>query len=370
MIKVLFLIHDLGQGDAEKVLVNLVNKMERSKFDISVTVLFGGGVNEQFLASDIHFHAVFPKEIPGNSKLMKLLSPEQLHRLCVKEHYDIEVSYLEGPSARVISGCNDLYTKTVCWIHSTFASAQSSAASFRSQDEAAQCYGSFDEIVCVSQNVRVAFTKTYPSCKSVSVLYNVTNSNEVISQSVQSLKYPLSHSCEIALIGIGTLKPVKAFDRLVRIHAKLREDNYPVHTYLLGQGPDLDKLKTLTGELGVGDTFSFLGYNTNPYNYLAHSDLFVCSSISEGFSTAATEALILGVPVCTVEVSGMKEMLGEHDEYGIVTENSEEALYQGVKRLLDDPALLAHYRKKAAERGKLFSTEQTVKAVEEMFLHL
>ena len=43
MFKILFLIHDLGQGGAEKVLVNLVNHMDRSKFDISVTVLFGGG---------------------------------------------------------------------------------------------------------------------------------------------------------------------------------------------------------------------------------------------------------------------------------------------------------------------------------------
>ena len=184
------------------------------------------------------------------------------------------------------------------------------------------------------------------------------------------MEYPLAYSGEIVLIGIGTLKPVKAFDRLIHIHAKLRHENYPVHTYLLGRGPDLDKLKKLTEKCGVGNTFTFLGYDTNPYKYLSRSSIFVCSSISEGFSTAATEALILGVPVCTVEVSGMKEMLGEHDEYGIVTDNSEEALYQGIKRLLDDPALLAHYREKAAERGKLFSTEQTVRAVEELLLDL
>ena len=67
MTKILFLIHDLGQGGAEKVLVNLVNNMDRSKFDISVTTLFGGGVNEQFLAPDIHFRAVFPRMLPGNS---------------------------------------------------------------------------------------------------------------------------------------------------------------------------------------------------------------------------------------------------------------------------------------------------------------
>ena len=66
----------------------------------------------------------------------------------------------------------------------------------------------------------------------------------------------------------------------------------------------------------------------------------------------------------------MKEMLGEHDEWGIVTENSEEALYQGIKDLLDHPDKLTHYKEKAIERGKTFSTENTVRAVEEMLLGL
>ncbi|MDY3308100.1 MAG: glycosyltransferase, partial [Eubacteriales bacterium] len=93
---------------------------------------------------------------------------------------------------------------------------------------------------------------------------------------------------------------------------------------------------------------------------------FVCASHAEGFSTAATEALIVGTPVCTVEVSGMKEMLGENNEYGIVTENDDEALYKGIKSLIDAPELLAHYKHRAEMRGKTFSTENTVKAVEEM----
>ena len=60
MVKILFMIHDLGQGGAEKVLVNLVNNMDRSKFDITVVSLFGGGVTEQFLKKDIHYYSVFP----------------------------------------------------------------------------------------------------------------------------------------------------------------------------------------------------------------------------------------------------------------------------------------------------------------------
>ena len=370
MKKILFLIHDLGQGGAEKVLVNLVNNMDRSKFDISVTVLFGGGVNEQFLAPDIHFHAVFPKEVPGNSKLMKLLTPKQLHKLCVKEHYDIEVSYLEGPSARVISGCQDPNTKLICWIHSTIANIQDAAGSFRSIQEARNCYGSFQNIVCVSQWVKRAFMEFFPDIYNVDILYNTIETDKILEQAKQPVQDSLLNPNEIKLIAVGSLKPVKAFDRLIRIHSRLRQDGYPVHTYFLGQGPDLGNLQHQAADSGQSATISFLGYDSNPYKYIARSDIFVCCSLSEGFSTAATEALIVGTPVCTVEVSGMKEMLGENNEWGVVTENSEEALYAGIKDLLDNHKLLGYFKEKAIERGKTFQTGRTVKAVEDMLLSL
>ncbi len=370
MKKILFLIHDLGQGGAEKVLVNLVNNMDRSKFDISLTVLFGGGVNEQFLAPDIHFRTVFPKNIRGNSALMKLLTPKQLHKLCVKEHYDIEVSYLEGPSARIISGCQDPDTRLVCWIHSTITSEKEAADTFRSVREAKHCYGSFREIVCVSEWTRQAFLKVFPELCHVRTLYNTIESEEILAQSQMPIPTGTFREGEIKLIATGSLKPVKALDRLIRIHHRLRQDGYPVHTYLLGKGPDREKLCRQAEALGEETTVTFLGYDTNPYRYVAKADCLICCSLSEGFSTAATEALIVGTPVCTVEVSGMKEMLGEHNEWGLVTENNEEALYEGIKSLIDNPELLAHYKKQAEFRGEMFGTENTVNAVEDMIMAL
>lgn len=143
-----------------------------------------------------------------------------------------------------------------------------------------------------------------------------------------------------------------------------------MHLYILGTGKLQQELVQYCMENGIEDAVSFLGYQTNPYRIISKCDLFVCASHAEGFSTAATEALIVGTPVCTVEVSGMKEMLGENSEYGIVTENNEDALYQGIKRLLDEPDLLARYKKLAKERGQMFSTQETVSAVEQMFLRL
>lgn len=369
MIKILFLIHDLGHGGAEKVLVNLVNNLDRTKFDISVTALFGGGVNEQFLKDHIHYRAVFPRMIPGNSHWMKLLTPKQLHRLCVKEHYDIEVSYLEGPSARVISGCTVPEAKLVSWIHSTTHSEKHLAKSFRNLSEARGCYGRFDASVFVSRWTRDAFL-SFCDVKKALILYNTNESTEILKKAAQPVEdAEFSGDC-FRWCGVGKLTPNKGFDRMIRIQARLRREGFDCRLCILGEGSQRAELEALAAESGVADSISFLGYQTNPYKYVSKCDLFVCASHSEGFSTAATEALIVGTPVCTVEVSGMKEMLGEHNEWGIVTENSEEALYLGIKGLLEDPARLAYYKEKAVQRGRDFSTEETVRAVEEMIFSL
>lgn len=369
MKKILFLIHDLGQGGAEKVLVNLVNNMDRSKFDISVTVLFGGGVNEQFLAPDIHFRSVFPKEVLGNSKLMKLLTPAQLHRMCVKEHYDIEVSYLEGPSARIISGCQDATIKLVSWIHVEQHTIARLAGSFRNQREARECYNRFDQTVCVSQYVYDDFCRILNFQKPCRVLYNTVESEKILAR-VNDAAPELMDDGKIRLMAVGTLKESKGYMRLLSIIKRLQDENYPAHLYILGIGPLQPEMERYIQTNNLQGAVTLLGYQTNPYKYVSKCDLFVCASFAEGFSTAATEALIVGTPVCTVEVSGMKEMLGENNEYGLVVENNEEALYQGIKKLLDDPELLKHYKKKAKERGRMFSTEKTVRAVEEMLISL
>ena len=369
MKKVLFLIHDLGPGGAEKVLVNLVNHMDPTQFDITVMTLFDVGVNKQFLAPHIHYRTCFKRMIRGNSHLMKLLSPRQLHKWLIKEKYDIEISYLEGPSARIISGCPHADTKLITWIHCLAKKAGNVTLGFRSYNEAAAAYARFDRVVCVSRTAESAFRAVFPQVKNTAVLYNTNDSAAILRLAQESLDGAFQPH-EFKLVGVGKLVPVKAFDRLIRIHAKLRKEGYPVHSYILGEGALRPELEQQVKDLAMEDSFTFLGYQTNLYKYVANCDLFVCSSLSEGFSTAATESLIVGTPVCTVEVSGMKEMLGENNEYGIVTEHNEDALYEGIKQLLDDPALLAHYKTQARERGKSFSTTTTVRAVEQMLQEL
>ena len=370
MKKVLFLIHDLGQGGAEKVLVNLVNNMDSSKFEITVLSLFGGGVNEQFLNSYIRYRTVYKNSIPANSLWMQLFTPERLHKMYIKERYDIEISYLEGPCARIISGCKGPDTKLVSWIHTKFNGDNEILKPFRNEEEAIACYRRFDYTAFVSKDVQNRFCKTIPLQNAFGVLYNTVESDKIINKSKEAVINVSIDKRKVNLVTVGTLKAVKGYDRLLHICNRLRDEEYQFHLYMLGTGPIKYEIQKYIDTHKLNDSVSMLGYDSNPYKYISKCDLYVCSSITEGFSTAVTEALIVGTPVCTTDVSGMREMLGDNNEYGLITENSEEALYEGIKKFLDNPDLLAHYKKQAEIRGKEFSTEKTVKAVEDMLLSL
>ena len=324
MTKILFLIHDLGHGGAEKVLINLANHIDKDKFDVTVLSLFSGGVNEQFLSPEVRLLCGHRWMLPGNSHLMKLFSPEMLFRYYIKEKYDVIVSYLEGPSARIVSGCPIDGTKLVSWIHCTMENEKCISTGFRNLNEAKQCYQRFDASVFVSTEVRDAFLKLIRT-KNPVVLYNTVESSIIRTKSFEKPDESLfSGSANTQkLVGVGKLMPNKGFDRLLRIHRRLcLEDQLPIHTYLLGEGAEREKLEQWVNEQGLESSVTFLGYQTNPYKYVAACDLFVCASHAEGFSTAATEALIVGTPVITTRVSGMEEMLGSNGEYGIITENN------------------------------------------------
>ena len=246
MKSVLFLIHDLGQGGAEKVLVNLVNNMDRKKFNISVMALFGGGINEQFLAPDIKYYCIFPKQIPGNSHLLKLFSPKQLHSMFIKDHYDIEIAYLEGPSARIISGCDDSDTKLLSWVHCTMMSSKDVAESFRSRKEAEKCYNKMHQMIFVSEGVRCAFLNNCIYKGKTEVIYNTIESSKILKLAQEEVAGLITDKKR--LVAVGSLKAVKGFDRLLRIIKRLRDDNYPVYLYLLGIGPMQKSLEQYIAE--------------------------------------------------------------------------------------------------------------------------
>lgn len=365
--KILFLIPNLAHGGAEKVLVNLVNNLNPEKYDITVQTLFDVGVHKGSLKSHVRYIPGYKHQFRGNTTVAKLFSPRFLWKWLVKERYDIAVSYLEGPTSRILSGCTDPNTKKVAWLHIELESPKKAAIGFRSSTEATQAYNNFDRIVAVSQNVRECFLRHLRVTTPMDVLYN-TNETEQIQEKAKETPCNPGFRPEkgTAICSVAKLIPTKGFNRLLNVHKRLLDEGLNHHIYILGIGEEQPRLEKQMRELGIENSVTLLGFHKNPYQYVGRCDLYVCSSHREGFSTAVTESLIVGTPVVSTNCSGAKELLGEHNEYGIVVENSEDGIYEGMKKMLSDPELLKYYKQQAKQRGSFFSRTETVRAVEEM----
>ena len=103
--------------------------------------------------------------------------------------------------------------------------------------------------------------------------------------------------------------------------------------------------------------------------YIKASDLFVCSSRAEGFSTVVSEAIVLEKPIIATKCSGMKELLGENEEYGIVCENSTNALYASIKKILEEKNEYDLLKEKIKERKEIFDIDKSIKRIEQLLLN-
>ena len=292
-----------------------------------------------------------------------------LYKFYIKEKYDIVISYLEGTSARVVAGCPD-GSKLVSWIHIEQINDKYVTKVFRNMAEANLCYDKYDKIVCVSDTVKQDFEKIFDVSKEPIVLYNTVEADVIKKKSIEPIDDIEYSKDEINVCSVAKLMYSKGYDRLIPVCKRLIDDGFPIHLYLIGKGEEKDNLKKQAADLGILDKVTFAGFKSNPYKYVKNADLYVCSSRREGFSTAVTEALIIGTPVVSTNCSGAYELLGKNNEYGIVTENEENALCEGIKEMLSNEKGIAYYKQKAIERGEKFDAEQTVKAVEDMLWRL
>ncbi len=361
--KVLFLNNSLRGGGAEKVLVNLVNGLDSNKCEITVMSLFGEGVNRQFLNPNIHFISRFKSAPKGFVHWSKLLSPNVLHRWIVKDKYDVEVSFLQGVATRIVAGapCD---VKTISWIHNFTVPL----ATFRNKKEMLRLFKRYDKVVGVSKEVeRKIITATGGTLDNVCVLYNTHDVNDILEKSKETL--PQMNGIEtgyIKFVAVGTLYNAKGYLRLLQIVCRLKREGFNFRLWFVGDGPQREEMEKYVKMNSLEEEVTIFGFDKNPYKYISKADLFVCSSYTEGFSGVVSEATILGVPTLTTRCAGMDEILGENNEYGIIVENSDEALYEGLKKVLSNPTILIEYKNKVKKRKDFFNPSTTIKAVEDL----
>lgn len=366
MIKVLFFIETLGGGGAEKVLCDLVNHMDQTKFDITVQTMWPSKESSK-LAKGIRYRSVYASRNKLNNYRMRFESALGLtYRFHIKDDYDIECAYLEMGTTKVMASSTNKRAKKLAWVHCDLSKAISDPSAFAAKTS--PWYAKFDKVICVSKSVKERFDELFQNRFESEVLYNVIDDEAIKRQALLPLPIDVMKK-RLTVLSVGRLTVPKKYMRLLQTHKRLLDEGILHDLWILGDGPDRNMLEQYVKENDLQDSVWMPGFVENPFPYMREADLLACSSIYEGYSTFMTEGVILGKPIVTTDVSGMRELLGD-SRYGMIVDNDDEAFYIGMKRMLTDPGSREKYAEKASLRGGDFSANALTKATERFFEEL
>lgn len=338
MKKVVFGITGLTLGGAERVLVDIANHIA-GDYDVTIFTLYGNGELESQLDAQVK-RVTMNKEGRNELNVFQKLwmsiqfrfsyLRKRLYRTYLKNQYDVEVAFLEGPITWLFS-CPSK-TRKLVWVHNDIKEVFGKgwkANQKKKMNE--QIYQKFDEIIFVSQDNQEKFYELYPSNGVPKrVIYNYLD-EEAVLKKADAMVPDIKHDVP-TFIQVSRLTEQKGISRLIYVHKKLIQDGHLHHIYIIGTGPLESELQEKIKEYGSGDTFHLLGKQSNPYPYVKAGDFFMLTSLYEGYGMVIDEAKILDKFVMITDTAAREAVIDYPKS--LVVPNNDEGIYHGMKGLI------------------------------------
>ena len=355
---ILFVLAHLNiNGGVARVLVNLCNNLDLDRYDVSILPLYGVDKElVELIDPRIKIKKGFGCYFKGFSHLLHLLPPKWLYKFLVVDKYDIEVAFQADIPTLMIGASTNKKAVHVFWMH-TYQLWKKS-------------YLSGDHIYCVSKCNAERCRKEMDNSVPVDYCYNLTDDAKIITLSKE--KTGIKKKEVIEFVSVGRLSSEKGYLRLLKILGELKSEGYSFHLTIVGDGPERSLMEQEIKNLNMSEYISLVGKQVNPHKYTAKGDVFICSSFSEGYSTACTEAAILGVPIITTDVAGGQEII-EDCECGMLTNMDDGSLKEAIRTVLANPHIIEEWKKKMAitsDKFKLKSRIQKVNSIIEQLSSL
>lgn len=207
----------------------------------------------------------------------------------------------------------------------------------------------------------------------IRVINNPKDIEDMREKSKQKTNHPwLEKKSTQIILSSGRLREQKDLPTLLKAFAKVR-NKIPVRLIFVGIGREQKRLEMLVDDLNLNEFVSFSGFTDNPYAFMSKSDVFVTTSLWEGFSNSLQEAIVCGMPVIATDCSsGPREMLApntdplyrtkegiEYAEYGVLVPAGDvEQVAIALEKLLTDSELRMKYKEKSLKRGNDFNFKE------------
>ena len=363
--KLMFFVYIFGQGGAERIILNILNHIDNTKYDI---------------------YLVLGEKSDKNQYLSYL------------SNRNVKISYLNVPLGQYDQAINSLaqkinqinpdilfteakYTNSIAFHAKKLSNNNHTKLIFREAVNRSACHDenlmqkiktSFhynfgpQRIICISNGVASDLINHYGiRRRKITIIHNpadLTFIKEKASEPISNRVFNKIKGKKI--ITIGRLSPSKNQKLLLEAINKIKKNN--VSLINLGSGELDADLKAYCKENQIRNVY-FLGNVPNPYQFLKASDLFVLSSIREGFGNVIVEAMATGTPVISTDCpSGPKEIIGDNKFGLLVPINNADALSSTILKMLDSPKLMHQYSNLGKKRSQDFNIDNVIKSYEKV----
>ena len=354
--KIIFVSQALWVGGIETALVNLINKLDYNKYDVTCLITQNYvdmaerlTKNCRLVVADRHSLVTF-KNSYKFKKLYNILEEPQgatsfrrliwhilnvlfkalenhLYSVYIKEQlkgesFDTAIIYSDRVAEIAVKAINA--KKFLMFYHH---------GAMRKEYHDRYGYEKSEKIIAVSDNIAKKlkeYRKKYAS--KIVTVNNVIDIDSIIEKSKEPIEDGLFSENKFNIVSCGRLSPVKGLSLAVEAVARLVNEGYTdINWYIVGGGPIEDDIKKQIAEHKMENHIFMLGMKNNPYPYMKKCDLFIQPSFFEGYSLSIMEAKILGTPVLATYAAAGSQI--ENGVDGFLCETDENSVYENILKL-------------------------------------
>lgn len=217
-------------------------------------------------------------------------------------------------------------------------------------------YSFYTNIVCISNGVYKVMSEWQP--RYINKLVVINNGIDLENFSYFNYQSKLEEE-KLIVLSVGRLSKEKNYETAIRAISKIRDENFEY--WILGGGYLESALKDLVVFLNLENKVKFFGFSTDVSSFLRQSDIFLLTSLWEGFGMAVVEAMAVGIPVIVSNVLGVRELLDEKNQVGyLIDPTSEDEIAERLCELIKNPRIRVFMSRNGRKKAVNYSIKKVV----------
>lgn len=350
MKNIVFVIESLNLGGAETSLVTLLNNIDYSKYSVDLLLFTRENYFISYLPDEVNVVYV---DFPDLNiierikfKFLKIINqnnqhPAQLLWSIIKskitffdKKYDLAHAYNQGFSTYYTANFIKAKVK-LAWINIDYQKARYNINFDYSH------YAEFNKIIAISNEVKRGFKE---ELKKVNCNYQVeiiklfTDENLLRKRSEEPLPIVFDNN-KINIVTTCRLSKQKGLHLVIESCDKLIKRGYSIHWYIVGEGNQRSFLEKLINNYQLQNSITLVGVTKNPFPFMSASDIYVQTSLFEGWGLTVIEAVLLNKLVVTTNFPTAFDII-ENEKTGLISEMNSDDIVKNIERFITDKDLI------------------------------